>query len=194
MEKRFIISQTPFSGRNVFDCCFIHPSQCEYEQKSRITIFPSSQFSQLCFLCQRAKITSYSFSSHYLLGLFLPSSVVPGVRRIPTGSGTRQDDAGGLSTSSTRPLKAVLLGNIWNSDVQIQESRSVVPPQSSRFCKWLICSIPLFDASSGFTSPFFDECCHSLVTICCELQVCRVPPLTLYICSPAGPERVWPAH
>lgn len=39
------------------------------------------------------------------IGLFLPSSVVPGVCSIPAGSGARQDDAGGLSTSSMLPLK-----------------------------------------------------------------------------------------
>lgn len=39
-------------------------------------------------------------------GAFLPSAVVPGVCWTSAGSGARQDDAGGLSTSSMLTVHA----------------------------------------------------------------------------------------
>lgn len=45
------------------------------------------------------------------LCLFLHSSIIPGVRWTPAGSGARQDDAGALSTSSTfilHPIKRLV--------------------------------------------------------------------------------------
>lgn len=98
-------------------------------------------------------------------GLFLPSSVVPGVCRVPAGSGARQDDAGGLSTSSMLPLKAFKLsssyllrntqtsysydqtsswlfhrGNTHSALFALKKYFSQLPLQSSLFVSYLVIS------------------------------------------------------
>lgn len=63
---------------------------------------------QLRFLRQTLKIRMCDdvYSSRHVC-IFIRSSVVPGVCRTSAGSGARQDDAGGLSTSSSLTLHPI---------------------------------------------------------------------------------------
>lgn len=106
---KWLIIDTPIafhtlhSVKGMLWLLFMNPPQWECEQPETIIMnfFPS----YCCQLCHTVKISRHIYSIHHLLYLFLLSSVVPWIRWTFTGSGTWQDDTGGLSTSSTLPFK-----------------------------------------------------------------------------------------
>lgn len=140
------------------------------------------------------------------IGLFLPSSVVPGVCSIPAGSGARQDDAGGLSTSSMLPLKPFKLScylftqkHLKNTQLWQDQKLTLSVVNTHSVC---IKGILLRSSTSEF--PFCKllrkpNTLMPLIHIRRSVFVCvrclvAVPSLIFDDCSPPGSERVWSAH
>lgn len=93
----------PFSQRNVVVAVYESTTVWMRAARNHFNDFFSPSY--CCQLCHTVKISRHIYSIHHLLCLFLLSSVVPWIRWTFTGSGTWQDDTGGLSTSSTLPFK-----------------------------------------------------------------------------------------
>lgn len=82
----------------------LNSSQLEYENPENKMAWKQTSQSSLGLGLGLDECVSFRSSSFCL---FLPSSVVPGVCRTPAGSRAWQDDAGGLSASSTLTLHPI---------------------------------------------------------------------------------------